>query len=287
MKDFFTKKWIIENAVTICNNYEFGVLTLRGLHYQLVNLGMTNDLNHYKRVVNAMIQARWEKVIPFEQFSDLDRQTVSVSEHEHINLVDEIVKAKEQIKLWMTTYRRNKWENQEKYVEVLIEKKALQGVFEPICNELKVYLGACKGYPSLTFIHDMAIRLSNIKDKKKVLLYFGDYDPSGEDIPRSIIASLKEFGINVELIRVALSKEQVIDYNLPFAPVKVTDTRSLNWNGLGQVELDSLKPEVLRQLCFDSINMQFDDKTHHKLIEIEEKEKSVYISLLKEYVKTL
>lgn len=51
MKDEFTRNWIIENSVDILSNYEDGVLTIRGLHYQLVSRGMTNDIQHYKRVV--------------------------------------------------------------------------------------------------------------------------------------------------------------------------------------------------------------------------------------------
>ena len=73
MKDIFTKAWITENSIEIVSHYEKGVLTLRSLHYQLVGLGMTNDVQHYKRVVSAMIDARWDKLIEFDVFSDLDR----------------------------------------------------------------------------------------------------------------------------------------------------------------------------------------------------------------------
>jgi predicted oxidoreductase (fatty acid repression mutant protein) len=59
-KDIYTKQWIIDNAINVCSRYANGILTLRALHYQLVGLGMTNDVQHYKRVVVAMIDARWE-----------------------------------------------------------------------------------------------------------------------------------------------------------------------------------------------------------------------------------
>lgn len=48
-KDEFTRDWIIENSVEILSRYEPGVLTIRALHYQLVSIGMTNTLQHYKR----------------------------------------------------------------------------------------------------------------------------------------------------------------------------------------------------------------------------------------------
>lgn len=51
MKDQFTKAWIKSTAIPIIARYEPGVLTLRGLYYQLVSCGMTNSLNHYKRLL--------------------------------------------------------------------------------------------------------------------------------------------------------------------------------------------------------------------------------------------
>ena len=68
-KDIFTKQWITENSLDIVSRYAKGILTLRGLHYQLVSIGMTNSLRHYKRVVNAMIDARWEGLVDFDTFS--------------------------------------------------------------------------------------------------------------------------------------------------------------------------------------------------------------------------
>ena len=59
-KDEFTRDWIIENSVEILSRYEPGVLTIRALHYQLVSIGMTNTLQHYKCVVAAMEVARWD-----------------------------------------------------------------------------------------------------------------------------------------------------------------------------------------------------------------------------------
>lgn len=57
VKDEFNRNCIIENSIDILSNYEPGVLTIRGLHYQLVSRGMTNDIQHYKRVVAATGQS--------------------------------------------------------------------------------------------------------------------------------------------------------------------------------------------------------------------------------------
>lgn len=187
-KDEFTRNWIIQNSIEIVGRYKAGVLTIRGLHYQLVGIGMTNTIQHYKRVVEAMIQARWAGQISFEAFSDHDREVLGATDYSETNVEDTVQQRKSYIDYYIRTYYKNRWENQPFVPEVWIEKKALQGVFKDPCDELDVALAPCKGYPSLTFLNEARERFQQVKNSGKipVILYFGDYDPSGEDIPRSI-----------------------------------------------------------------------------------------------------
>lgn len=288
-RDIFTRTWITENAIKICGRYSHGVLTLRALHYQLVSIGMTNSLQHYKRVVAAMIEARWAGDVAFEQFSDHDREVLGKTEFESKTLDESIEDAKHSIRIWMNYHTRNRWENQENIVEVWIEKKALQGVFQPICDKNRVALAPCKGYPSLTFLNEAKDRFQAVIDEGKspVILYFGDYDASGEDIPRSIQENLARFGVEVEVVRIALMESQVVELGLPPAPTKEGDSRAANWDGLGQVELDAVKPELLQEWCQDAIDQYFDADIYQELRETVERETEQYKSDLKEYVKTL
>lgn len=288
-KDIYNKRWIIEQSIEVCSEYEKGILTLRALHYQLVSRGMTNDVQHYKRVVSAMIDARWDGLIDFDTFSDLDRSMIGKTEYEETVLEDEIETAKDAILNWMRYYRKNRWENQPYYPEVFIEKKALQGVFEPICNKHDVTIGACKGYPSLTFLYESHLRFKEAIENGKIpiIIYFGDYDPSGEDIPRSIVENLEKFGVEVKLTRVSLNKSQVLAWNLPPAPAKLTDSRTAKWNGLGQVELDAVRPEKLMRMCEDSILSFFDNELYSELKSTESEEKEIYVSEVKSFVNGL
>jgi hypothetical protein len=314
MKDVFTKTWITENAIEILREYSSGELTIRGLHYRLVSRGMTNDLNHYKRVVNAMIDARWNNNIQFRAFSDHDREIIGFTHYETTDLDQTIERGKQQILAWMSHYRRNRWERQPYYPEVFIEKKALQGVFEPVCFDNDVALGACKGYPSLTFLNNTFNRLKSAFDDghKPIILYFGDYDPSGEDIPRAIRENLlrmyygdgmsdvdfKQFmdrfdyddetdDFNIEIRRIALMESQVVEMGLPPAPIKDGDTRSAKWNGLGQVELDAIDPKILKRMCKKAIDDVFDESIHDEIMALEEMETETYKIALREYVNTL
>src|SRR2546430_576820 len=78
-----------------------------------------------------------------------------------------------------------------------------------------------------------------------VLLYAGDFDPSGEDILRDFHAKTQCWSI---VRRIALTASQVEHYKLPEAPGKSTDTRAAAFvsshGRLCQVELDALPVDV-------------------------------------------
>ena len=237
-----------------------------------------------------MIDARRNALVDYETFSDRDREMESETDWISTNVDDSVTQAKKAIQGWINYYFKNRWENQSYYPEVLIEKKALVGTFERICRTNGIALGACKGYPSLTFLNDVAQRMIEAKSKGKIpiILYFGDYDPSGEDIPRSIQDNLKkDFGVNVEVRRIALMEEQVLKWNLPPAPVKGGDSRTANWDGLGQVELDAVSPERINKLVQDSIDEIFDYENFQELMKTEKEERIDYVNQLKEYVQNL
>lgn len=289
-KDIFNKKWITDNSIDIIARYPKGMLTLRALHYQLVSIGMTNTIQHYKRVVSAMIDARWDGLVDFDTFSDHDRNMIGQTDYQLTDLDNAVEKGKEQVRAWMNSYYKNRWENQPYYPEIFIEKKALQGVFEMVCHRNDIALGACKGYPSLTFLNEAALRFIEAEQNGKIpiILYFGDYDPSGEDIPRAIKENMQKLGCeSIEVKRIALMQHQVEAWNLPPAPAKLTDSRTAKWEGLGQVELDAVEPKKLQSLCQKAIDDIFNASLHDDLLKDQEEEKSRYISALTIYVKTM
>lgn len=285
--DKFTRKWITDNALDICARYEHGVLTLRALHYQLVGIGMFNTVQHYKRVVAAMIEARRKGIVAYEQFSDHEREMLGLTSARKTNLDDKISYAKTQVEAWMTSYSKNRWENQPDYIEVWIEKKALQGVFRPVCMEKEVALCPCKGYPSLTFLNDAAARFKAAEGRGQnpTIIYFGDHDPSGEDIPRSLNDNfIQDFGVMVTVDVRALNKSQCLELKLPAAPAKSTDSRTANFDGLGQIELDAVQPELLATWTEGAIDDYFDPDRGEALDEIEDEERVIFQRRLKDHV---
>lgn len=286
--DGFGRQWIIEKAKEVLESYG-GQVTVRQLHYRLVAIGMPNTQQHYKRVVDAMTVARWDGEVEFEDFLDREREVCGSTHAEPTDLDDKIESAKHQVHAWMENYSKNRWENQPKYVEVWIEKKALQGVFERPCLFKRVALFACKGYPSLTALSEARDRFSEAESRgqEPVIIYFGDHDPSGDDIPRSVQDNLARMGVDVTVERVALTKDQVIEWGLPAAPTKSTDSRSAGWDGVGQVELDAVEPDKLKEMVEEAIMLHFDRVKRDELGVQEAEETEVYRAALKEYVENM
>ena len=57
------------------------------------------------------------------------------------------------------------------------------------------------------------------------VLYFGDFDPSGEDMVRSLRERLRNLGSRPDIIKSALVFEDIERYRLPPDFTKATDTR--------------------------------------------------------------
>ena len=165
------------------------------------------------------------------------------------------------------------WSYQPEYIEVWCEKDALSGVLQPITSKWKIPLVICRGYQSIGNIHDRLDIYRSMKhlelvdgtvtvvnERKVTILYFGDYDPRGQNIPDVIQRDFKSLGYELNLVKVALTEQQITLSNLIPAPCKKRDTMANHWIGQhGDMvyELDALEPATLLQIVEGSIKAHF------------------------------
>lgn len=153
----------------------------------------------------------------------------------------------------LSSYRRDVWGGQVGYLEVWLEKDALSGIFERALNPYGVTLNVGRGYDSWSSIYEASERYG---DGTVTVLYFGDFDPSGEDMVRSLVDRLGFFDCYAPIEKVALTVEDIERYELPPNPAKRTDTRSAAFiarYGDQAVELDALPPDVLEGLIIAEV----------------------------------
>ena len=115
------------------------------------------------------------------------------------------------------------------------------------------------------------------QNKNCVILYFGDHDPSGEDMVRDIQDRLSTFGCEVEVRKVALTMEQVEEYHPPPNPAKLSDPRAEGYiaeHGDESWELDALPPDVLISLVRENLDEFLDKEKYDSVVEQEDSDKT-------------
>lgn len=95
-----------------------------------------------------------------------------------------------------------------------------------------------------------------------VIFHLGDHDPSGIDMTRDITERLEMFaGQPVDVRRIALTMNQINQYNPPPNPAKITDSRVtayIDRFGNQSWELDALEPGVIVDLVRSHVETTVD-----------------------------
>ena len=184
-------------------------LTVRQIHYRLVALGIVdNTIQNYRKVSRITSDGRYAGLIDWDKIVDDTRNAYKTQDWDNID---------DAIKNTLDNYRRNRWKKSKYYVEVAVEKRTLTNMFYPITNKHDVYLNVGGGWNSTSNIKKTVYRLwlrSDNGKKKIAILYFGDLDPSGDDMTRDIEHRLKEFGLDIEVKRILINMDDVERYSL-------------------------------------------------------------------------
>jgi hypothetical protein len=86
------------------------------------------------------------------------------------------------------------------------------------------------------------------------VLYIGDYDPAGVLIDQSLEAGFRTHlspDLDLTFHRIAITEEQIADFDLPTKPRKDTDRRALQVKAT--VEAEAMPAGSLRQLLRDKV----------------------------------
>lgn len=228
-------------------------LTLRQLYYQFVSRDMLdNNQKSYNRLGSIINAARLAGLVDWDTIKD---RTRFLRELPHWDSPRDIIDA------CARQFRIDKWDRQETRCEVWIEKDALVGVIEKVCNDNDVAFFACRGYVSQSFMYEAAQRLAGYEQagQEVTIFHLGDHDPSGIDMTRDINDRLAMFhrGQIVEVARLALNMTQINDFNPPPNPAKFTDSRAEDYvtqYGSSSWELDALSPRVITGLITDAVD---------------------------------
>jgi hypothetical protein len=268
---------MIDEVNTIIEENPVDKITLRQIWYRLISkLILESGDSNYQRLSKNVVKGRKAGLIPIDKIIDTHRK-IELREYWHIT-PEKFFNHKtsyDSLKEYLTGYLVHKWHKQPEFIEIWSEKEALSTLFEPIALKYGVSFVVCRGFASYTILLEACKRINKECKERKLdkatILYFGDYDPSGKRIAEVIQKELDNLETSVSFIEIALTSEQIIQYNLPLIPLKKRD-KNYNWFmqeygefGEKGCELDALEPLVFQNLVDQSILKHFNQEIYRQV----------------------
>jgi len=216
---------------------KYGPMTVRQVYYQLAPYGL-----NYRQAEYACQKGRELGLIPVEMIVDRTRPSYGLNKWTSLNGALESMEQGFKLDYWKDSLR----------FEIWTEKDALSQILYEEADRYRVPVRVTRGFLSTSARHKWS-------DPELVILYFGDFDPSGLYMDEDLKGS--EFMNYVYFKRIALTKEQIKDQNLPSVKVKMSDSRAKRYveeHGYRGWELDALPPDYLRQLVRTTIEPVID-----------------------------
>ena len=235
----------------------YGRANPRTIFYTLVNKGLIGKTKReLDNLINWLTALRLINVVPFDWIHDAGR-IISGGDYSFVEPEKYLELQLKSLEDAWKYYSLPHWYRQPYYVEVWCEKLGLSDFINNALRDLNVKIRYIRGYAPWALVYKAAEEFKSIKDREIVILHLGDFDPSGEDIVRRAVESLKYFGFKITYRKVAVTLEQIAEFNLPEKPegakAKETIERALRdprykwfverYGRLFVVELDTLFTE--------------------------------------------
>ena len=248
-------------------------MTCRQVYYRMVSAGLIDKTeNEYTNTTcRLLVKMRRSGEIPYGWIADNTRW---------IRKPDSYSNLEEMLTITAKCYRKSLWLDMGVNVEIWLEKDALSGVLYDVTEEWDVPLMVTRGYPSLSFLHEAGQGLER-SGKPAYIYYFGDYDPSGVDIPRVTERELRKFAPNTEInfeILAVTGEQQIKELNLITRPTKKSDLRSKKFIG-ESVEVDAIPSKTLRKMADQVISNHISNDEIFRIRDIEELERETLMQL--------
>ena len=241
-------------------------MTVRQVFYQATVQGLVEKAETgYSKVQVDLTKLRRAGELPYDWLADNTRWQRKPRTFDSVE---------DALKQTAAFYRKSLWRDADTYVEIWLEKDALAGVIYPVTSLYDVPLMVARGYASLSFLHTAAEYIASL-DVPACIYHLGDFDPSGVNAGDKIEETLRELapGAEINFERLAVTREQIGEWNLPTRPTKKSDTRAKGFGDIS-VELDAIDPNNLRDLVRMAIEQHLPEHQFEILKAAEESERT-------------
>lgn len=241
---------------------QYDEVTVRQLFYRLVSPPyqyMANTNSMYVSFDKMLTRAREEGDINSGKIVDRTRRVIPPPEtwDTSTDFMDDL---RYRLEGYERHYDMDRWQNQDYRLWIFVEKDALAEIIAEVAKPYQVTVVPGRGFNSYTQLQQIANELVQEVNKSRIVLYFGDFDPSGLAIDQSIETRLADYsGVSFTFDRIALTTSDIT--SIPANPTKVTDTRAKDYiarYGNQCWELDALPPNILKSKVRTAIETYID-----------------------------
>jgi len=224
--------------------------SVRHIFYLMTNPRLAEPVEKsdlgYRHVQRRIVDLRRRGGLPYNWITDATRRGYhTTTYHDASDFLRDVA----------GLYRQDIWRLADRYCEVWTESRSIAGVIEDDCRSLAVSLYPAGGFSSITLTYESARYMNKVVDGKPVIIfYIGDHDPAGVLIDQSIEKELREHlspAIDLDFRRLAITPEQIAEYDLPTKPRKKSDRRALHIDET--VEAEAMPAHALRSLLREEI----------------------------------
>jgi len=229
--------------------------------------GIGKDENGYVAVQRSVLDLRREGHMPYGHIADASRIQRKFQSY---NGIEDALQATAR------TYRKALWYDRDDRVEIWLEKDALAGVISEVTAEYDVPLMSTRGFTSETFAHSSVAEYEGTGCTLNAYCLY-DFDRAGQDAYKSLEEKLVRFGdelgVNVNMVNIGVNLQQIEEWNLPSRPAKKKSAADRNWPYDFAVELDAIRPDMLREIVREAIENHLPVDELDMLKEIEKRER--------------
>lgn len=276
-----SRRVLLADAIAVLDTYrEHLPLTVRQIFYRLVaEHGYEKSENTYDKVGDSLNLARrapnWPQI-------DFDAIRDDGSVHLQPNTFDGLPQLWQAFRYTADRYRRDLLQTQDVALELWVEAAGMAPQVAKVADPYCIPVYSSGGFHSVTVKYQAARRILNrwvTEDRPTVVMHVGDHDPSGvaifESAAEDITAMIVDLGgeqTAADFNRIALTPDQIRQYELAESPAKKTDDRG-DWEG-GTAQLEALSPRELANELGAAIGARIDNGALDEMRATEEHERN-------------
>jgi hypothetical protein len=250
-------------------------LTIRQIFYRLVgahNYEKTEQA--YARLCEHLNRARRARIIPMSAIRD---DGGVISEPDSWESAEQFMRT---LQAMAENFKLDRSAGQKTRLIVTCEAVGMVSQLERVAHPLGVTVMSGGGFESTTDRHKFAAALAS-HDRLTEVLDIGDHDASGAHrhlaYREDIQAFAHELGGDIIFTRLAVTPDQIQQYDLPTAPPKTTDRRAFRGR---TCQAEALAPDVLAGILRHAIEQRIDHRVLDRVLKRERAEQRKLVRLL-------